>query len=413
MRLLIMIGLISICSTLRASDDPKPLTPKERYEALLNDYETEYAAWQKANPNVAYDDPRWIARYESLPTHALGPRLLRFAEANLGDPIAVDALLKIIAINPSVRQKGVYPDYLKARDILIRDYLLDPRVIKALLARPTPIALGMEPYYRGLMAQSTDHEVQGRARMSLVRALESRSQIAALPFFEMPEERPERQVATAYLNSRLDPEYVRYIKETDQVAIADEIETVLETVARDFGDVPLLSAEVQAKKQDKRSLADYAREKLNAIRTLNVGQVAPEIEGKGIDGQPLKLSDFRGKVVMLVFWGTWCGPCMRMVEHEKAMIEHFKGKPFALVGVNAEIDAAKSKPIIQEKGITWPSFVDGDPSRGPIARRWTVRGWPTIYILDEKGVIRFKNLPHHIPRLLDEKVDELLKEMGR
>ncbi|MDP6928617.1 MAG: hypothetical protein QF412_02835 [Planctomycetota bacterium] len=85
-------------------------------------------------------------------------------------------------------------------------------------------------------------------------------------------------------------------------------------------------------------------------------------------------------------------------------------KPFALIGVNSDRDKAQLKVRMKEENITWRSFWCGPKGTGgAIPARWNVRGWPTIYILDEKGVIRFKG-----PRgeKMDEAVDELLAEMG-
>lgn len=96
-----------------------------------------------------------------------------------------------------------------------------------------------------------------------------------------------------------------------------------------------------------------------------------------------------------------------MIPHEKQMVEKFKNKPFALVGVNSDGDRAVLQKIMKENGITWRSAVDGT-TQGPIAMRWNVHGWPTIYVLDAKGVIRYHNLRD---KSLEEAVEKLLKEM--
>ena len=121
----------------------------------------------------------------------------------------------------------------------------------------------------------------------------------------------------------------------DQAALRAESEALLERVINEFGGIPLAPKWAKVK-PDGRTLADSARSKLEAMRSLAVGRVAPEIERQDIDGKPMKLSEYRGKVVVLCFWGTWCGPCMAMVPLEKALVERLKGRPFALLGINSD-----------------------------------------------------------------------------
>ncbi len=147
---------------------------------------------------------------------------------------------------------------------------------------------------------------------------------------------------------------------------------------------------------------------LKNFANLRIGKVAPDIAGEGIDGQKLKLSDYRGKITVIVFWASWCGPCMKMVPHEKALVERFKDRKFALIGVNGDDERDKAMEAANRAGITWPSFWDAaESSDGPITKAWNVSVWPTIYVLDAKGVIRFKDVRDE---KLDAAVDELLKE---
>jgi hypothetical protein len=80
-----------------------------------------------------------------------------------------------------------------------------------------------------------------------------------------------------------------------------------------------------------------------------------------------------------------------MLPHEKEMVERLKNRPFALIGINSDGGRSALQKILQEQGITWRNAVDVS-TNGPIAKRWNVRGWPTIYILDAKGVIRYRDL---------------------
>lgn len=80
-----------------------------------------------------------------------------------------------------------------------------------------------------------------------------------------------------------------------------------------------------------------------------------------------------------------------MLPHEKAMVERLKDRPFALIGINSDGDRAVVQKILKENGITWRQAIDVSTD-GVLARGWNVRGWPTIYIVDANGVIRYKNL---------------------
>ncbi len=99
-----------------------------------------------------------------------------------------------------------------------------------------------------------------------------------------------------------------------------------------------------------------------------------------------------------------------MYPHERSLVEQYQDKPFTILGVNSDKDLAKLKPRMEEENITWRSFWNGpEGTGGPISSTWNVRGWPTIYVLDHKGVIRFKGVRGE--EALDEAVDELLAEM--
>ena len=98
-----------------------------------------------------------------------------------------------------------------------------------------------------------------------------------------------------------------------------------------------------------------------------------------------------------------------MYPHERSLVARLKDKPFALLGVNSDTDLKVLKGRMTEENITWRSFWNGPKGTGgPISGKWNVRGWPTIYVLDHKGVIRFKNVRGED---MDKAVDQLLKEM--
>jgi hypothetical protein len=100
-----------------------------------------------------------------------------------------------------------------------------------------------------------------------------------------------------------------------------------------------------------------------------------------------------------------------MYPHERSLVKRLADKPFALIGVNSDRDKTKLKKRMAKEKITWRSFWNGpEGTGGPISRAWNVSGWPTVYVLDPKGVIRFKDVRGE---KMDEAVDQLLAEMDK
>jgi hypothetical protein len=99
-----------------------------------------------------------------------------------------------------------------------------------------------------------------------------------------------------------------------------------------------------------------------------------------------------------------------MYPDERSLAKRLESKPFALIGINSDADREKLKETLKKEQITWRSFWDGGSVSGPISTRWNVHAWPTVYVLDERGIIRAKHL-HGAS--LDKKVEELLQEMQK
>jgi hypothetical protein len=97
-----------------------------------------------------------------------------------------------------------------------------------------------------------------------------------------------------------------------------------------------------------------------------------------------------------------------MFPHERSLVKRLEGKPFALVGVNSDADREELKKKNEAQQITWRSFYDG--SGGPIAKNWRISGWPTLFIIDHKGVMRHKYVGSPGDKVLDEAIDKLVAE---
>jgi Thioredoxin-like len=99
-----------------------------------------------------------------------------------------------------------------------------------------------------------------------------------------------------------------------------------------------------------------------------------------------------------------------MYPHERSLVKKMEGKPFALVGVNSDQNKEDLKKAMEKEHITWRSFWNGGSPGGPISTAWNVHGWPTLYILDQKGTIRHKHLGSPGDEVLDKEIEKLVQE---
>jgi hypothetical protein len=100
-----------------------------------------------------------------------------------------------------------------------------------------------------------------------------------------------------------------------------------------------------------------------------------------------------------------------MYPHERSLVKKMESKPFALVGVNSDADREALKEVLKTEEITWRSFWNGkEGTGGPISTKWNVSGWPTLYVLDHKGIIRHKWLGSPGDKVMDEAIERLVKE---
>jgi thioredoxin family protein len=98
-----------------------------------------------------------------------------------------------------------------------------------------------------------------------------------------------------------------------------------------------------------------------------------------------------------------------MYGHERSLVQRMQGKPFALLGVNSDQNREELKKVLEQQNITWRSFWAGG-TNGPIPSQWKVTGWPTIYLIDHKGIVRQKYLGNPGDAVLDSEIEKLVRE---
>ena len=113
-------------------------------------------------------------------------------------------------------------------------------------------------------------------------------------------------------------------------------------------------------------------------------KVAVEIKLKDVDGNEVRLSDFRGKIVFLNFWTTWCPTCRIEMPSMEKLHQNFKAKDFAMVTINLQESASQVKAFFKEYKLTFTALLD---STGDVGTRFRINAIPTTFILDQKGQI--------------------------
>jgi len=379
-------------------------------------YGEEIKQLKTAEEKKAYISANWP------PEKRVVGRMLELARRHPEVPTSFDALAWVAILGYNTTESDA------AAEALARRYGPDKRLwLICQEMRRGVISPARGILLRAVLEHNPDRETRGRACLDLA---EDRAELADFTqILKTPGLRPWQ--AQAYGAERLDR-----FRSLEPKQLAEEAGRLYQRVLDEFANVvPIKWWTVprmrdsdprtvyepnQDGELDTGTLADRARSALNELRRLGLGRVAPEIEGRDIDGRRFKLSDYRGRVVVLTFSGTWCGPCKAMYPHQREIVARLKGRPFALLSVMTDEDVGLIRKEIESGEITWRCWWERGGTHGPIPTAWNVRGYPTIYVFDHKGVIRLRVTiglatpegPEGRQPPIDEFIERLLKEQG-
>jgi len=127
-------------------------------------------------------------------------------------------------------------------------------------------------------------------------------------------------------------------------------------------------------------------------RSLAVGTQFPDFDEKDLDGKPLSVAKYKGKIVMIDFWATWCPPCLRELPNVLQTYNKYHDKGFEIIGVSSDDDKDLLTGFIKEKKMVWPQYFDTNGPQNKLAVKYGIITIPATYLLDRDGKIIAKNL---------------------
>jgi RNA polymerase sigma factor (sigma-70 family) len=347
-------------------------------------------------------------------------RVLALALEQPADSVSRGAALWIVEQSLHYDEVGSWGAKVKqAMDLLVAHHADSPLVGRVCLLIDDHISPNRVPFFESLLARTKSREVRALATYSLgtylgieAETIESIRNGGARMTFTGGGDRLEVDPGESAVILREMSVFFDSLKKKDPAIARARAVGLLNDVIEHYGDL----RDTRVSRQNPgaldatraRSLAVAAAAALRDIQDLREGKVAPEIDGKDLTGAPVRLANCRGKVVLVIFWSTWGGPCLSQVPHEIALLKKMDGRPFAILGVNTDAtreDAAKS---VRDHGMTWTQVLDGDPSTGKVAALYNVKSFPTVYLIDAAGVIRSKG--EVVIERLDDLIEQTVKE---
>jgi thiol-disulfide isomerase/thioredoxin len=403
------VMVVASFSVAQAEDDPlKELG--ERYTAQEKRYE-------EVMESAKTDQERKEA-FKLSPRNAFVDEFLAIEKSHRGQPAAISALYRLMRHAASVGDPGVPASQGRVKAIqILRDHYLEHPDLNLLFSSFGSGAF--VPEAEGLLRDATKsphRQVRAAALYQLSRFLETKAQLAELfgPNAKALDSTAEEPPAWIEIRRKLREQVTKLaidpvVERKEAVGLIEQIIAEYPDVVQSFvkqegpGNLSIRRASPEELGFSAKTYAQYSEALRFELQHLQPGQVAPEITGKDAEGVEFKLSDYRGRVVLLMFSANWCGPCKAMYPDLRKLQAELDREAFAMLAVMGDHKIDSVIHDTEGGDIRWRTWFDGN--QGPIATAWNIQGWPTLFLLDHNGTI--------IDRQLDRTYESLKKAVDR
>jgi len=176
---------------------------------------------------------------------------------------------------------------------------------------------------------------------------------------------------------------------------------ILYTKARIYAEV--LNDQKSYREVGKQILSDYPESKPAAAlkraeqaekmrAQLVPGVVFPDFKQADVAGEPQSASKYKGKVLLIDFWATWCGPCVKEMPNVKQVYEKYHAQGFEVLGISFDSDLGKLKDYVAKNKIPWPQILDEKGTDAALGGRYGVVAIPSTFLIDREGKLIAKNV---------------------